>query len=270
MGSSLRCVKMAKVKKNKVAFTLAELSVMIIVLSLVAIIVTKESVAVTQKKLDAEKVVSTYELMEKAALAWQAEKDCRDDIKICIKDERAKVVKSSLVFNQIAKYLPVQDATVDLNAKSRNVVATDVSKVDWLPPETRTLAKEPQSDSTMGVSSFYDKNSSNVAHYKLKNGTTISAYFPNDGTNTGYGFFDINGKEGANTIGVDVFPFGIGADIQESNPLYYKAAKGFNPYFVAKDIVSSDMCNVNFEICSDEKMSSNPTAYVLKWQKLPK
>lgn len=260
---------MAKVKRNKFAFTLAELSVMIIVLSLVAIIVTKEAVAVTRKKADVETIKSTYELLEKATMAWQAEKGCREDVRICIAAEKASGKKGAFIFNQIAKYLPVTDATVDLNAKGRDVVAVDASTADWLPSSTRTLLKQPQSDSTIGVSRFYDSNFSKISYYKLKDGVTVSAYFPEDGTNTGYGFFDINGKDGANTIGVDVFPFSIGADIQESNPLYYEAAKKFNPYFASMGSATGDMCNVTSEICSNEKLASNPTAYVLKWNKLP-
>lgn len=257
-------------KKNKVAFTLTELAVALIILVLVFIIVSKEAVSQTKRKADIEKIQSTYKLLEKASIAWQSENDCYEDIKICVLDSKNMGIPNKKIFNGIAKYLPVVAASTDLNAKGLEVKGENISKIEWLPYETKTLDGEHQNNSSIGVSKYFDGNSNkNISYYLLRNGVTISANFSEFGSNTGYGFFDINGKDGENRIGVDVFPFSIGADISPSNPLYEVAAKKFNPYFSSNFYRNFDICNININNCNNDKLATNPTVYVLKWNKLP-
>ena len=258
-----------KRKKNKVAFTLTELVVSLIILLLVGIIVSKEAVSQTRRRADIEKIQATYDLLEKATMAWQAEKNCMDDITLCVQGARLNGEKNKEIFNDAAKYLPIIASTVDINAKGRFVEGEKLSKVDWLPDETKTFDGYSQSDSTIGVSKYRDRNIYNNAYFMLRNGVTISVNFSDYGSYTGYGFFDINGKEGENKIGVDVFPFSIGADIDSSHPLYEKTAKKFNPYFSSKQYNSYDICNINNDSCNNEKLATNPTAYVLRWNRLP-
>ena len=108
-----------------------------------------------------------------------------------------------------------------------------------------------------------------MSYYKLKDGVTLAVNMVDYPSNTGYGFFDINGKEGANTIGVDVFPFSIGANIEQDNLLYDEAANKLNPYFSSNNYQGFDICNINLNVCANDKLASNPTSYVLKWRKLP-
>ena len=263
-------VLMIKKKKNKVAFTLTELAVAFIVLSSVGAMVSTEALNQAKRKANIEKVQETYNLLEKATMAWQAENDCYDDVKICVGNAKAAGVPNNKIFNGIAAYIPVVNSTVDVNAKGRQVIGEKFSVIDWLPQETLTPDGNFQSSSTMGVSKYYDGKNQNIAYYMLRDGVTISVNFSEYGSNSGYGFFDINGKEGENKIGVDVYPFSIGADIPSTHPLYGKTAKKFNPYFSSHYVHSYDLCNINKDSCINEKLaSSNPTVYVLKWNKLP-
>ena len=265
-------VKMTKYydkNKGKVAFTLTELVVIVILLSGVASIVSVEAINKTNKKMAVEKVQSTYNLLEKATIAWQSERNCTEDIKICIKEARIQGESNKTIFNGIAKYLPVISSNVDINAKGRTVKGEKFSEIEWLPENTKTFDGNMQPNSSVGVSKYYDGNNKNLSYYMLRNGVTIVVDLSDYNTNTGFGFFDIDGKEGENRIGVDVFPFSLGSDISSSHALYEVASKKFNPYFSTDNYNSFDLCNIKNNMCSNEKMATNPTVYVLKQNKLP-
>lgn len=258
-----------KHKEKKVAFTLTELAVTLIILLLVAGIVLKETIEQAHIKANVEKIKVTYSLLEKATMAWQAEQGCTDDVTMCIRNARNTGTRDNEIFNNALKYLPVVAATVDIDAKGRHVDAENIVNVEWLPYETKTPDGNSQSNSAIGVSKFIDKNIRRNAFYLLRNGVTINVNFSDYDGQTGYGFFDIDGKEGENKIGVDVFPFSIGANIPSKHPLYNDVSKKFNPYFVSNAYREYDLCNLKYHLCTNEKMSSNPTFYVLKWNKLP-
>ena len=260
---------MYKHKKKKVAFTLTELAVTLIILLLVAGVVIKETLEQAQRKANIEKIKVTYGLLEKATMAWQAEQGCTEDVRICVQKARENGMKDSEIFNNALKYLPVIAATVDIDAKGRHVNAENIVNTGWLPYETKTPDGNTQTNSTVGVSKFIDKNIRHNASYLLRNGVTISVNFSDYDGQTGLGFFDIDGKEGDNKIGSDVFPFSIGANISPKHPLYENTAKKFNPYFVNNSYKGYDLCNLKYNSCTNEKMASNPTFYVLKWNKLP-
>ena len=256
--------------KRKVAFTLTELVVAVIFLFFVSLIVSKEAVKVTKKRADVEKIQSTYHLIEKAAAVWQNDNDCNEDIKLCINKARKKGIKNNEIFNGVAKYLPVMSATVPINAKGREIRPENIEKVDWLPAYTKNFDGIVQENSQIGVSKYNDGKRKDHAFYKLRDGVTLMVNFSDNSTDSAYGFFDINGIEGENTIGVDVFPFSFGSDISQAKDLYSVAAMKFNPYFSHSTFESYDLCNINLQTCNSERLISNPTAYVLKWNKLPK
>ncbi len=259
---------LAKRNKNKVAFTMTELIVALLILVLVGAVISKEAISQTKRKANIEKIQSTYSLLEKATMAWQAENNCYEDVRICVENARASGITSNEIFNGPAKYLPVVASSNTIDAKGRHVEGENFNDIKWLPYSTTTLYGNPQTDSTIGVSKYYDVNSKNIAYYKLRNGVTIAVNFMGS-KNTGYGFFDINGAEGQNRIGSDVYPFSIGADIYEGHRLYNAAAKKFSPYFASERYDSLDICNIINNNCTNEKLITNPTVYVLRWSKLP-
>ena len=256
-------------KKNKVAFTLTELIITVLFMFAVSTVVVYQALNQSSRKADVEKVKSTYELLERATMAWQAENGCYDDVRVCIQKARAKGVPNSKIFNGVAQYLPVVASSVDINAKGRHVNGESLIKIDWLPEETKSMDGNAQLTSTMGVSKLYDGKNKDIAYYMLRNGVTIAVNFSEYGSNTGYGFFDINGKEGMNRIGYDVYPFSIGAMVPDTNPVYEKTAKKISPFFASRYVTIYDLCNINKDTCSNDKLATNPTVYVLKWNKLP-
>jgi len=254
-------------KKKKLGFTITELVIVLILLLFISSVVTLHTMEQTRQKQNIEKIKDTYSLLEKATIAWQTENNCTDNIKICIENEKSK---SGIMFNGIAKYLPVVASTVDVEAKGRVVKAEELAKTKWLPEKTLTYAGHLQKTSTTGVSKYYDSQKNTVAYYLLKNGVTISVKLPDINSNTGFGFFDINGKDGANKIGEDVYPFSLGADLDTNNLLYEAASNKFNPYYAANEVnTNADMCNITSNVCASDNIPSNPTAYVLKTNKLP-
>ena len=159
-------------------------------------------------------------MLNKATAAWQIENNCRGDVTLCIKDARYDGRDNKVIFNGIAKYLPVVASNVDVDIKGKHIKGQDLDKIDWLPNYTKTFDGNMQSNSTIGVSKYYDRNTNNLTFYKLKDGVTLLVDISDYTSDTGVGFFDINGKEGENRIGVDVFPFSLGANIDKSNVLY--------------------------------------------------
>lgn len=257
-------------RRNKLAFTLTELALASTLVLIIGLVISKEASSATKNKITVEKVQSTYNMIEDAAIQWQNENNCNGDITLCIQDARNYGINNKIIFNGIAKNLPVVASNVDLEAMGNHISGQDISKIDWLPEYTKSFDGNIQTNSTIGVSKYYDRNSKNLAFYKLKDGVTILVDISDYNSNTGVGFFDINGKEGENQIGVDVFPFSIGASIDKNNPLYDIAAKKFNPYFSSSKYESFDLCNIKTNDCSAEKLATNQTAYVLLWSKLPK
>lgn len=257
-------------RRNKLAFTLTELALASLLVIIIGLVISKEASSATKNKLAVEKVQATYNMLADATEAWQEENNCNGDVRLCIQDARNMGKDNKVIFNGIAKFLPVVASNVDLDTKDKHIIGEPISKIDWLPEYTKTFDGNMQTNSTIGVSKYYDRNSNNLAFYKLKNGVTILVDTSDYDSNAGVGFFDINGKFGENQIGYDVFPFSIGAQIDEDNVLYEAAAKKFNPYFSSSKYESFDLCNIRINDCTKEKLASNPTVYVLKWSKLPK
>lgn len=257
-------------RRNKLAFTLTELGLASLLVLIIGLVISKEASSATKNKIAVEKIQSTYNLLEDAATQWQYDNNCNGDITLCIQDARNYGTDNKVIFNGIAKYLPVVASNVDIDVNGKHITGQDVSKIDWLPEYTKTYDGNMQTNSSIGVSKYYDKNSKNLAFYKLKDGVTLLVDISDYDSNTGVGFFDINGKEGDNQIGIDVFPFSLGSDIDNKNILYDVAAKKFNPYFSSAKYESFDLCNIKVNDCSREKLATNPTVYVLKWAKLPK
>ena len=258
------------IEKKKVAYTITELMGVLIMLVIVGTIAFIQASSISKKHSTISKIQSTYDLLEKSAILWQTENNCSDSIQKCVKNARDNGIANKEIFNGIAKYLPVTAANVNLNAKSRDVHAEKVPEVDWLPYYTMTFDGNPQTSSSFGVSKYNDADTINLSFYKLRDGTTIMVNLSDYSTNTGFGFFDIDGKDGENKIGVDVYPFSLGADISLDNKLYNEAANKFNPYFSSNKYNLFDLCNINRDSCENEKSSVNPTIYVLKRNRLPR
>ena len=255
--------------KNRFAFTLNELYLAMLLVVIIGFVFSKEASSNTQNKITVDKIQSTYKMLEFAVNKWQEENNCSDDVRLCIQDERNIGKDNKIIFNGIAKYLPVVASNVNLDVKNRHINGQDMEKIDWLPVYTKTFNGNLQKNSTIGVSKYFDKNSKNLSFYKLRDGVTILVDFSDYDFDSGVGFFDINGKEGDNQIGIDVFPFSIGSSVDEDHKLYEATAKKLNPYFSSAKYDIYDLCNINVNDCTKEKLLTNPTYYVLKWSKLP-
>lgn len=146
-----------------------------------------------------------------------------------------------------------------LEVKYPNVSLSDVK---WLSKKTTLLNGTQQTRGWEGDSQVTDQWS---CHYLLSDGTTMNI-ISDSGKKSGLVMFDVNGQKPPNRIGKDTFPIGIGA---YNNARYTTV----HPYFNEDDGTNNGNCNIisdgvcNPDVCTKE--SCSPTAYVLKYSKLP-
>ena len=175
-------------RRNKLAFTLSELALASLFVILIGLVIGKEASSATKNKIAVEKVQTVYDMLETAAMSWQKENNCSGDITLCIRDARDEGMDNKLIFNGMAKYLPVTDSNVDLDARGVHITGKDISKIDWLPEYTKTFDGGMQTNSALGVSKYYDRNSNNLAVYRLRDNITILVDLSDYDSNTGIGF----------------------------------------------------------------------------------
>ena len=117
-------------RRNKLAFTLTELALASTLVLIIGLVISKEASSATKNKITVEKVQSTYNMIEDAAIQWQNENNCNGDITLCIQDARNYGINNKIIFNGIAKNLPVVASNVDLEAMGNHISGQDISKID--------------------------------------------------------------------------------------------------------------------------------------------
>ena len=280
--------------KNRKAFTLAEVTVVLAILGIIATITISSVHRNVQKSVFVIKAKDTYSMLDKATKMWMAENGCNDDISRCMK----KAGTSPAAFDGIAQYLRVNESTSfqqsdGINgAKMCGGVACNGLNVSWLPAETTLYNGSKQEFSWQGVSlkggnaSRYNNYGADergtTGFYLLKSGVTISVQAPDNGKVSGFGFFDVNGKKGGNRVGIDVFPFGLGMPYKNSNNAvkegqtkqyvyntYGLYAKGLNPYYTEDNNSNAGgLCRtITANTCRGQ--NNSPLEYVILHGKLP-
>lgn len=238
----------------KKGFTLAEVLITLAIIGVVAALTIPVVVKNYQEAATVSRVKKHYRNIADIVQQWQAEEGCSDNVAGCL--EKYNAYDCQNAFGGIEKKLHI------LKRRYQNEGYTGT---DWLPDSTVLFNGTTQSYAWQGVSKI--SASSNIAcHYLLADGTTIMAHIPDTNRKSGFLFIDINGKKAPNRVGKDVFPIGIGSF---NNPKYTTV----NPYYTEDDSTTSGLCPIrnngtcDTDVCT--QTSCSPTAYLLKYGKLP-
>ncbi len=233
------------------AFTLAEV---LITLAIIGVVAALTIPVITKKAFEQEavsKVKKHYRNIADIVQQWQVEEGCSENVAVCLEKYGTNDCKNA--FTDIEKKLKV------LRKRYQNEGFTDI---DWLPDNTTLLDGTAQSQGWQGVSK---KSGSLACHYLFSDGTTMMVHADNGNKDISI-FIDINGKKPPNRVGKDTFPIGIGA---YNNPKFTTV----HPYYAENDAGLNGLCAIrnnivcNADVCT--QTSCSPTAYVLKYGKLP-
>ncbi|MCR4881132.1 MAG: type II secretion system GspH family protein [bacterium] len=245
--------------KSKIAFTLAETLITLLVIGIIAALTIPSLIQSFQGRETVARLKKMYSVVNQAVRQYQAENECLDSFADCFEKE------DTLTSNTFMKRF-------EQKFKFVNVVYTgeDEYDVEWIPKIAKHINGEDiETHTWMGV----QRNgwTHDGAFYMLADGSVLSVMIPDDKKQSGLLFIDTNGVKGPNRIGKDQFPIGIGA---RNNPKY---AGIVHPHFNEDDPTGGTnyggLCNVtnNNECSADECTTEmcSPTAYVLKHNKLP-
>lgn len=191
------------------------------------------------------KVKETYSIFSQAEKRWEDDNECVGDVAGCLTNYKSFDYK---FVQDLIKYMNVQDTAYLGQNKSNKIWLADIP----------SKALNGQNSQWHGVHKINDY----FSHILLSNGVSIACTVENYRTCLNC-YMDINAQNKPNRIGVDVFPFAVGA---YKNGYY----KGINPYYCEDSSPGKDkgLCATrNGKICSPDDGRS-PTAYILKHNKV--
>ena len=274
--------KFRSIAAHSYGFTLAELIITIAVLGVVSAIVIPNITQRTINKQNAVKLIQVYSSLSNAIDMYMIENNCVGNLASCVSNMNdAHKNYQYKGFNQtpdnfkdIKNHLNVVDESC-YNTEKSWLSSTSVKMLDgskqvyaWEAPAVPKKNGKRQWDGQKGANCYY----------LLRNGAVIHVQLLDDNRQSGFGSIDVNGKKGPNEYGVDVFPFGIGAAFNSN----HWASKSLNPFW-AEDNNSDNskfnngrgktykgMCRISCNNCDCPVDETSPTAYVLKYKKIPR
>ena len=226
-------------------FTLAETLITLGVIGIVAAMTIPALINKYNEIITVAKVKETYSVFVQAEKRWEDDLDCVGDVAGCL----TNYDKFSYKF--------FEDLTKNMKVLDTAYLGQDKSKKNWL---SKTPAKRLDGKAST-VHGVYADNKW-FSSILLYNGVSISCCIDLYKTDITC-YMDVNAEKMPNRVGLDVFPFGMGAYKND----YYKS---IHPYFADDDFNSEDggMCAIrNGKICSPDDGRS-PTAYILKHNKV--
>ena len=233
------------------AFTLAEVLITLVIIGVVAAMTIPTVISKIEERDTVAKVQKAYSTVTQAWEKFQVDNGCTGTFEGCLQDGE-QIYNEDALHERFLKYFNYVE-WISTNKSLGNV--------DWLPDKSYNLDGSQNTEYYMGV--HKGSSTSYSSFFTLADGTIFHIQMPDNKRQSGFIFFDTNGKKGPNRIGKDQFPIGIGA---YNNSEY----EGIVHPFYNED--SSDTCGlctvINNTKCSADNASS-PTAYVLKHKKLP-
>ena len=250
---------------SKVAFTLVEIVITVLIISMVAIITISSLNKKISNRQNVVKLIQVYNALSNAFDVYMIENNCVGNIALCTnqKHKQYGIHRTDVSFKDIADHLNIVDHVCGNDTKGKKWLNTQPFKM-----LDGTMQKEPwEAPSLYGKDAWPAVN----CYYLFKNNAVMHVTYVDTQGKSGFGSIDVNGKKGPNAYGVDVFPFGIGA---YNNPNHW-ASKSINPFWAEDGAYNSrqktykGMCRISCPICNCGPDKSSPTAYVLKYRELP-
>jgi len=242
-------------RNNSIAFTLAEVLITLGIIGVIAALTIPTLMQKTQEAEAVSKVKKVYALISEAVAQWADENHCTDDISECFAGTNVYAFDCRVVLKDLEPHLKIVDTRYqDEGAK--------LDTIDWIADTSYNLDGTPNNYNWQGVSKIHSSDIYSC-NYLLADGTTLM--FSMGSPAIGTIFFDVNGKKKPNRVGKDQFPVGLGA---YNNPAFNKLVSPYpSPYDGAS--YSGGLCTSNDgNVCNPDDGKS-PTAYVLKYGKLP-
>lgn len=247
------------IKKTRLGFTLAEVLITLGVIGVVAALTVPVLMNIYQEHEAVAKVKETYSLVSQATEQWATEHGCTGQPEKCME---------SMPWGwgeDVSTYEDGQEAILGWT-KNLKVVAQRKryeAMPDWLNYERYYIDGTLVTDGHAGAGGYMGVGSKYEDHrnyqYLLANGVILVV-------SSGVGDFmwmDINGSKKPNRIAKDQFPIGF--------------SRGWNgnyaviPYFTERSWIGSSLgvCSQNVPAPCNPDDGHSPTAYVLKYNKLP-
>jgi len=233
---------------HSLAFTLAEVLIVLGIIGIVAEMTIPTLVSSTQEKVEVTGIQKFSATLQQAVMMWKASVDCNEDAAACISYQSLADNDTSAFEKTFGQFMKITDKVVGANT------------VDWLPDDTLNYYGN-------SVAANYGKvahsGCSNVV-YLLQDGMTLTMDF----TPPGFAMYvDVNGKKKPNRIGKDTFPitvgFAGGKDVYYYS--YYDASTTHNTMGLCGLVNLCDPNNVNPSV----GLGASPTAYTILNGKLP-
>jgi len=236
-------------KKALIAFTLAEVLIVLGIIGVVAEMTIPTLVSSTQEKVEVTGLLKFSSTLQQAVMMWKSDIECSYDSYACL-EQQGLADNVCTNFDQLAKFLRVDTKTAAMIDGTEN----------WLPVQTLDYYGNPQTGTYGGVSKFC----TTMCGYRLNDGVNLAV--DNDGV--GYRIFvDVNGIKAPNRMGKDTFTFTVG--VTPGNDLnYYPVSNHVNTNTLGICGYSAGACdpaNVNPTI----GLGASPTAYTILNGKLP-
>ena len=237
------------------AFTLAEVLITLVIIGVIAAITVPTMIAKYHEEETVSRVKKTYSIVTQAWNKYQSDYSCMGKVSKCFSSSDS--IGNMDFYNRFIKYF---------NYVKVVPVYTDTSSYSWLPDKAYNINGSEVSSPWFAV---HKGPLSDSVLITLSDGTIIHAQLPDNMKHSGFIFIDTNGKKKPNRVGKDQFPIGIGAYNNDKyaakvHPFYNEDSSTLN-YAGLCNIRDNHECDV--DTCTRENCS--PTAYVLKYNKLP-
>jgi len=242
------------------AFTLAEVLITLAIIGVVAALTIPVLMKAYQEHEAVAKVKETYSLVAQAVGQWESELNCPGEFTKCV---------SAMEWNWgEVPTSPEDDKDHMLGwVNYLKVIKKRTTRwegtVDWMDYDSYQMDGVTPTNTYQGVGKNYETH--RTFQYILANGTilAISAFNFGPGGNTEFMWMDINGAKKPNRIGKDQFPIGFSRG--------WDGKWDITPYHAECNYwgTANGVCSYNCPDPCNPDDGHSPTAYVLKYNKLP-
>lgn len=244
---------------KKVAFTLAEIIIVIGVLGIVAEFTVPGLVQNYQEQAMVTGLLKFNSLLQKSVEQWKNDTQCYSDSYTCLLSQGEDN-------DTFAEYVDYFENVFAKNMRIVNKRYYNEPAADWLPNCTKDYAGTCNAATATGEVS--NNSTGTPAYYLLADGTTFGIY-----TDTGTTYFeffvDVNGKKPPNRIGKDTYRMSIGSSDGSRKEISYCKYQGTGATGNATGLCAcSSTCNQS-NIDPTQDNGAMPTSYALLNKKIP-